>query len=91
MYSSPSLAGAAAGNLLSNGSQLLCACRQHQRPSRPGTLRIYEAHVGMSSEEPAVASYTYFKGDRSPKLHKLNVACVTPPFGQLCCIVPAAL
>lgn len=34
----------------------------HPRPPRPATLRIYEAHVGMSSEERAVASYTYFKG-----------------------------
>ena len=38
-------------------------CRQHERPkSKPAALRIYEAHVGMSSEAPEVASYTYFKG-----------------------------
>eukprot|EP00891_Asterochloris_glomerata_P000493 jgi/Astpho2/493/fgenesh1_pm.00011_%23_33_t len=43
---------------------------QHQRPSRPGTLRIYEAHVGMSSEEPAVASYTYFKDHVLPRIAK---------------------
>ena len=37
--------------------------RKHERPrSKLAALRIYEAHVGMSSEEPAVASYTYFKG-----------------------------
>ena len=37
--------------------------RQHERPAaRPESLRIYEAHVGMSSEERCVASYTYFKG-----------------------------
>ena len=35
---------------------------RHPRPARPASLRIYEAHVGMSSEEPRVASYTYFKG-----------------------------
>ena len=38
-------------------------CRQHKRPQAPAALRIYEAHVGMSSEEPSVATYTYFKGD----------------------------
>ena len=32
------------------------------RPRRPASLRIYEAHVGMSSEEDTVATYTYFKG-----------------------------
>jgi 1,4-alpha-glucan branching enzyme len=36
--------------------------RRHQRPPRPDTLRIYEAHVGMSSEAEEVASFTYFKG-----------------------------
>ena len=41
--------------------------RQHERPqSRPAALRIYEAHVGMSSEAPEVASYTYFKGGHRP-------------------------
>ena len=56
--------------------RLLCTCckavcqsadamllhRQHKAPPRPAAVRIYEAHVGMSSEEPKVASYTYFKG-----------------------------
>ena len=41
--------------------------RKHERPrSQLAALRIYEAHVGMSSEEPAVASYTYFKGVLAP-------------------------
>jgi 1,4-alpha-glucan branching enzyme len=35
---------------------------RHGRPSRPASLRVYEAHVGMSSEEGCVATYTYFKG-----------------------------
>jgi hypothetical protein len=43
---------------------VLLAHRQHERPAgRLAALRVYEAHVGMSSEEPKVASYTYFKGD----------------------------
>uniref|UniRef100_A0A1D1ZPX8 Glycosyl hydrolase family 13 catalytic domain-containing protein n=1 Tax=Auxenochlorella protothecoides TaxID=3075 RepID=A0A1D1ZPX8_AUXPR len=41
----------------------------HPRPPRPATLRIYEAHVGMSSEERAVASYTYFKDSVLPHIH----------------------
>lgn len=36
---------------------------QHPRPPRPASLRIYEAHVGMSSQEERVASYTEFKGE----------------------------
>ncbi|KAL6754518.1 starch branching enzyme [Haematococcus lacustris] len=32
-----------------------------ERPYKPRSLRIYEAHVGMSSEEGKVASYTEFK------------------------------
>jgi hypothetical protein len=38
------------------------AGRKHKRPPKPKALRIYEAHVGMSSEDGVVASYTYFKG-----------------------------
>lgn len=29
---------------------------KYPRPKRPENLRIYEAHVGMSSEEPKVSS-----------------------------------
>ena len=39
----------------------------HPRPPRPVSLRIYEAHVGMSSEEGTVASYTYFKGEQTAR------------------------
>ena len=45
-----------------NSQRWLVVRRQHPRPPAPETLRIYEAHVGMSSEEEKVASYTYFKG-----------------------------
>ena len=41
---------------------------KHTRPERPETLKIYEAHVGMSSEEEGVASYTYFKGKTSDNI-----------------------
>jgi len=31
--------------------------RQHQGPARPKSLRIYECHVGIASQEPRVGSY----------------------------------
>ena len=39
-------------------------------PSRypPPSLRIYEAHVGMSSEAPQVASYNYFAEEVLPRI-----------------------
>ena len=37
-------------------------CRQHSRPPKPEAVRIYEAHVGMSSEDPTVATYAHFRG-----------------------------
>ncbi|EIE25420.1 starch branching enzyme [Coccomyxa subellipsoidea C-169] len=46
---------------------------QHERPKdKPAALRIYEAHVGMSSEAPEVASYTYFKDNVLPRIAKLG-------------------
>ncbi|GLI70892.1 hypothetical protein VaNZ11_015916 [Volvox africanus] len=45
---------------------------QHPRPPRPPSLRIYEAHVGMSSEEPKVASYTEFKDTVLPRIQALG-------------------
>lgn len=44
----------------------------HSRPPRPQSLRIYEAHVGMSSEEDKVASYTYFKDNVLPRIKALG-------------------
>ncbi|EFJ43598.1 1,4-alpha-glucan branching enzyme II [Volvox carteri f. nagariensis] len=45
---------------------------RHPRPPRPPALRIYEAHVGMSSEEPKVASYTEFKDTVLPRIQALG-------------------
>ena len=47
---------------------------KHERPvlKSDETLRIYEAHVGMSSEEEGVASYTYFKDNVLPRIQKLG-------------------
>ncbi|GMH40177.1 hypothetical protein BSKO_08081 [Bryopsis sp. KO-2023] len=43
---------------------------QHQRPNVYGSLRIYEAHVGMSSQEPRVASYWEFAEHIIPRIAK---------------------
>ena len=55
-------------------------CRQHERPSgKLASLRIYEAHAGMSSEEPKVASYSYFKGKSSTPELSLQCCCFFLP------------
>lgn len=46
------------------------------RPSRPRTLRIYEAHVGISSEEPRVASYAHFTTNVLPRIKAQGYNCV---------------
>ncbi|CAI5476756.1 unnamed protein product [Closterium sp. Yama58-4] len=38
------------------------------RPPKPVAPRIYEAHVGMSSEEPRVASYVQFANSVLPRI-----------------------
>ena len=48
----------------------------HPRPSRPRTLRIYEAHVGISSEEPKVASYRHFTANVLPRIKALGYNCL---------------
>ncbi|KAK9842677.1 hypothetical protein WJX74_000550 [Apatococcus lobatus] len=49
---------------------------QHQRPARPASLRIYEAHVGMSSEKQEVATYQYFTDNVLPRVAKLGYNAV---------------
>ena len=39
---------------------------------RPRSLRIYECHVGMSSNEPKVNSYLEFKNEMLPRIRKLG-------------------
>jgi len=41
---------------------------QAPSPARPNTPRIYEAHVGMSSEEPVVNNYLSFARDVLPRI-----------------------
>ncbi|CAK9860132.1 unnamed protein product [Sphagnum jensenii] len=49
---------------------------KHPNPKRPKSLRIYEAHVGMSSTEPKVNSYTEFRDDVLPRIKKLGYNAV---------------
>ncbi|OON20280.1 1,4-alpha-glucan-branching enzyme, partial [Opisthorchis viverrini] len=45
---------------------------KHPHPPRPKSLRIYECHVGISSQEPKVASYTHFKDNILPRIKNLG-------------------
>ncbi|DBB05355.1 TPA: hypothetical protein ACH3X3_010575 [Trebouxia sp. C0006] len=45
---------------------------RYPRPDRPRALRIYECHIGMSSEEPRVNSYLDFRMTMLPRIRKLG-------------------
>ncbi|CAJ1346724.1 unnamed protein product, partial [Effrenium voratum] len=45
---------------------------KHERPPMPASPKIYEAHVGMSSKEPKVATYTDFAKDVLPRIKRLG-------------------
>ncbi|KAI9015855.1 1,4-alpha-glucan-branching enzyme GBE1 [Phycomyces nitens] len=45
---------------------------KHQRPKRPQSLRIYEAHVGISSSEPRVGTYKEFTANIIPRIAYLG-------------------
>ncbi|KAJ3017428.1 UNVERIFIED_CONTAM: alpha-1,4-glucan branching enzyme [Siphonaria sp. JEL0065] len=45
---------------------------KHTQPEKPKTLRIYESHVGISSPEGRVASYTEFKDTVLPRIAHLG-------------------
>ncbi|PNH08999.1 1,4-alpha-glucan-branching enzyme, chloroplastic/amyloplastic, partial [Tetrabaena socialis] len=49
---------------------------RNARPPRAPALRIYEAHVGMSSEEGKVATYTDFKDTVLPRIAALGYTAV---------------
>lgn len=44
----------------------------HPRPKKPTSLRIYEAHVGIASPEPKIASYTNFTVNVLPRIKDLG-------------------
>lgn len=43
---------------------------KNQRPKRPERPKIYEAHVGISSPEPKIATYNYFRENVLPRIKK---------------------
>ena len=49
---------------------------QYARPQSPPELRIYEAHVGMSSTEPKINSYVEFADDVIPRIAQLGYNAV---------------
>ncbi|KAG8419274.1 alpha-1,4-glucan branching enzyme, variant 3 [Metarhizium acridum] len=45
---------------------------KHQRPSKPGSVRVYEAHVGISTPEQRVATYKEFTQNMLPRIKDLG-------------------
>jgi len=45
---------------------------KNARPAKPASLRIYEAHVGISSPDPKVATYKEFTQDMLPRIRDLG-------------------
>ncbi|KAL8982209.1 MAG: hypothetical protein Q9205_003203, partial [Flavoplaca limonia] len=45
---------------------------KHPRPPKPESVRIYEAHVGISSPELRVSSYKDFTKNMLPRIHYLG-------------------
>lgn len=45
---------------------------KHPKPPKPQSVRIYEAHVGISSPEPKVASYKEFTQKMIPRIKYLG-------------------
>ena len=45
---------------------------KHSRPSKPKSLRIYEAHVGISSPEGRVATYKEFTQNMLSRIQSLG-------------------
>ncbi|KAL7270556.1 alpha-1,4-glucan branching enzyme [Rhizina undulata] len=45
---------------------------KNPRPKKPLSARVYEAHVGISSPEPKVASYKEFTANVLPRIKKLG-------------------
>ncbi|KAJ4775431.1 hypothetical protein LUZ62_059688 [Rhynchospora pubera] len=45
---------------------------KHPQPPKPESLRIYEAHVGMSGQEPRVGTYREFADNVLPRIKSNN-------------------
>ncbi len=64
------------------------ACRVHERPPQPASLRIYEAHVGMAGEEPSVSTYAYF---RDHVRQRDGERCLSPTTRRFALVGPRAV
>lgn len=49
---------------------------KHAAPPRPKNLKIYEAHVGMASEDARVATYAEFRTNILPRIARAGYNCV---------------
>ncbi len=49
---------------------------KNSRPVRPKSLRIYEAHIGICTPEPKVASYDDFRLQVLPRIAALGYNCI---------------
>lgn len=45
---------------------------KHKKPSKPASLRIYECHVGIASEQYKVATYSEFQHNVLPHIKDLG-------------------
>ena len=45
---------------------------RHQRPKRPRSARVYEAHIGISSPDPKVTTYKEFTHSVLPRIQRLG-------------------
>ncbi|KAK6528629.1 alpha-1,4-glucan branching enzyme [Orbilia ellipsospora] len=45
---------------------------RNARPKKPSSVRVYEAHVGISTKDPKVGTYKEFTSDVLPRIHKLG-------------------
>lgn len=45
---------------------------KHRQLPKPTNIRIYEAHVGISTSEPRVGKYTEFTKDTLPRIKDLG-------------------
>ncbi|KJK83366.1 1,4-alpha-glucan-branching enzyme [Metarhizium anisopliae BRIP 53293] len=45
---------------------------KHEKPSKPGSVRVYEAHVGISTPEQRVATYKEFTQNMLPRIKGLG-------------------
>lgn len=45
---------------------------KNKRPAKPRSARVYEAHVGISTHEHRVGTYSEFTANTLPRIHKLG-------------------